>query len=299
MKNIENAYGFYKNNFKKNFEGYDSNKPQLYWDGYQWINRPANLYDFEDEKYYKKQIQISNVPLHLNLDEKLFKKFIIKNMIEKNAISHSERHNKLIDKIEFNFENNTAILTMNSKDLAKKIILIDGIICLGYTLRVSPLKEVKDIDINNIKKEAALANNAHLSAKSAAISFAVLQNIIKKNNKDIVLNVNDSDKKINLINSKIIKIMNIIDKFDYSVNLEEIIKDIKVEFEKIGEIEEIKIITKDKIKLGAEFGSIFIKYKECNMARNAIKIMNGKKYKNKEISIVLIKEEVYQDYILK
>ena len=183
--------------------------------------------------------------------------------------------------------------------LAKKIILIDGIICLGYTLRVSPLKEVKDIDINNIKKEAALANNAHLSAKSAAISFAVLQNIIKKNNKDIVLNVNDSDKKINLINSKIIKIMNIIDKFDYSVNLDEIIKDIKVEFEKIGEIEEIKIITKDKIKLGAEFGSIFIKYKECNMARNAIKIMNGKKYKNKEISIVLIKEEVYQDYILK
>ena len=93
--------------------------------------------------------------------------------------------------------------------------------------------------------------------------------------------------------------MNIIDKFDYSVNLEEIIKDIKVEFEKIGEIEDIKIITKDKIKLGAEFGSIFIKYKECNMARNAIKIMNGKKYKNKEISIVLIKEEIYQDYILK
>ena len=152
MKNIENAYGFYKTNFQKNLENKDSNKPQLYWDGYQWINRPVNIYEFEDYKFNKKQIQISNVPLHLNLDENLFKKFIIKNMIEKNAISHKERHNKLIDKIEFKIENNTAILTMNSKDLAKKIILIDGINCLGYTLRVSPLKEVKDIDLNNIKK---------------------------------------------------------------------------------------------------------------------------------------------------
>jgi len=219
-------------------------------------------------------------------------------MIEKDSISHSERHNNLINKIEFKKENNTAILTMSSKDLAKKILLIDGIICLGYTLRVSPLNFVKDVDINNIKKEAALANNAHLSAKSAAISFAVLQNIIKKNNKDVILNINDNDKQINLINSKIIKIMNIIDKFDYSANLEEILKDIKEEFDKFGEIENIKIITKDKVKLGAEFGSIFIEYKDCNMARKALKIMNGKKYKNNEINIVLINEEVYQNYIL-
>ena len=311
MKNIENAYGYYQRTYHRPHEDNDPSKPPLYWDGYQWVIRPNNnnLNNLVEEPIKPgRQVQIANVPLHLNLDVNLFKCYLLDKMVEKNVISRKEIKKgnfNLIKAIEFKKNNNTAILIMDNVDLAKKMILMDGIILLGYTLRFSLYKEVKndDINLNNINKEMALANSAHISAKSAAISFAAFQSIFNKDNnkkKDIVLNNNndDSNMKISVLNSRIIKIMNICDSNKKDLDYKELLEDMLEEFEKFGEINSSLIIKKGKEKLGAEVGSVFIEYKDPYSAEKAINVMKDKKYDNREISVVLINENVFKNEIL-
>ena len=311
MKNLENAYGYYQRNYHRPHEDNDPSKPPLYWDGYQWVIRPNNN-NFNNlvEEPIKpgRQVQIANVPLHLNLDVNLFKTFLIEKMYEKNVVSRKEvkKGNNLIKAIEFKKNNNTAILIMDNVDLAKQMILMDGIVLLGYTLRFSLYKEIKkdDVNLNNINKEMALANSAHISAKSAAISFAAFQSIFNKDNnnknKEIVLNEDNdnNNRKINVLNSKIIKIMNICDSNKKDLNYKELIEDMLEEFSKFGEINSSLIIKKGKEKLGAEVGSVFIEYKDPHSAEIAIDNMKNKKYDNREISVVLIDELVYKNEIL-
>ena len=83
---------------------------------------------------------------------------------------------------------------MESIDYAKRITLLDGIKSnylgvklVGYTLRISTYNEVPKTDKSSsstasnstIGGSLALANTAHLSAKSAAIAFAAIQSLSK------------------------------------------------------------------------------------------------------------------------
>ena len=103
MRNLENTCGFYQRTYQRPHEDNDPNKPQLYWDGYQWVIRPSNGSLVQEQIKPDRKVQIANVPLHLNLQVKLFKEYIIKNMIEKNVISTSETKNiqSTIRTIEF------------------------------------------------------------------------------------------------------------------------------------------------------------------------------------------------------
>ncbi len=78
-------------------------------------------------------------------------------MIEKNVVSKRDTKdiNNTIKAIEFNKDNNTAVLVMESIELAKQMILLDGLVLLGHTMRVSPFKEVNsnDLSLSNINKE--------------------------------------------------------------------------------------------------------------------------------------------------
>ena len=75
-------------------------------------------------------------------------------MIEKNVVSTHDSKDiaSKINTLELNKENNTAVLTMESIELAKQMILIDGIVLLGHTLRVSLYKESNGtMSLNNLK----------------------------------------------------------------------------------------------------------------------------------------------------
>ena len=139
------------------------------------------------------------MPLNFNLKKKQIKKYILNQMIQKGVVSSKlskeDLENKIED-IELNKDTNIVLLTMENLDLAKSMILLDGIILLGHTIRVSLYSEIKDLSLDNIQKASAMANSANVTAKSAAISFAAFESIFRSNvgKKDIILNVEESNK---------------------------------------------------------------------------------------------------------
>ena len=302
MKNLENACGYYQRTYQRPHEDNDPSKPQLYWDVYQWVIRPSGISSLiQDPIKPGRKVQIANVPLHLNLQVTLFKEFLIEKMIEKNVVSKRDTKdiNNTIKAIEFNKDNNTAVLVMESIELAKQMILLDGLVLLGHTMRVSPFKEVNsnDLSLSNINKEAALANSAHISAKSAAISYAAFQSIFN-NNKEITLNYSTGENKVANPTSRIIKVMNAVDKNKKDINYNEVLEDIKEEFEKFGNIVSSMIVKKGKEKLGAELGSIFVEFQDVHSAEIAFTSMKGKQYEDKEIKLAFLDEVVYKKEIL-
>ena len=302
MKNLENACGYYQRTYQRPHEDNDPSKPQLYWDGYQWVIRPSGISSLiQDPIKPGRKVQIANVPLHLNLQVTLFKEFLIEKMLEKNVVSKRDTKdiNNTIKAIEFNKDNNTAVLVMESIELAKQMILLDGLVLLGHTMRVSPFKEVNsnDLSLSNINKEAALANSAHISAKSAAISYAAFQSIFN-NNKEITLNYSTGENKVANPTSRIIKVMNAVDKIKKDINYNEVLEDIKEEFEKFGNIVSSMIVKKGKEKLGAELGSIFVEFQDVHSAEIAFTSMKGKQYEDKEIKLAFLDEVVYKKEIL-
>jgi hypothetical protein len=302
MKNLDNACGYYQRYYQRPHEDNDPRKPQLYWDGYQWVIRPNSLsqQNFDVIKPGRKVI-FSNVPLHVNVLVKDFRTYIIEQVLEKNVISRKDVReiNDIIRGIELDYENNTAVIAMESTDLAKKMILLDGIILLGYTLRVSLYQDIntEDVSCQNITKAGALANSAHLSAKSAAIAFAAFKSISK--NDSMELNLGTDIKSI-LPSTRVIKAFGFIpdvtkvkqDKYD------EILKDIKEEFAKFGKIVSAIIIKPKMEKIGAEVGSVFIEYEESRASELCKKALKGRRYDGKVLKLAFIEDHVYKNEIL-
>ena len=222
-------------------------------------------------------------------------------MIEKGVISSKLTKEELdlkIEDVELNKDTNIVLLTMENLDLAKEMILLDGIILLGHTIRVSLYSEVKDLSMDNLQKASAMANSANVTAKSAAISFAAFESIFRSNvgKKDIILNVNQENENVrNKDTSNVIKIMGLLgredDSYEYKLNekeYKELYDDMNEAFSPYGKIQKILVIDEKQEKLGAEIGSVFIQYANVKGAETAYQNMSNKKYKGNEISIVFI-----------
>lgn len=297
----------YQRNYSRPHENNDPLKPHLYWDGYQWIVRPHSTEEII--KLNEKKVQLVNVPLNYNLKKEEIKKFILEKMVEKDIISSKlsdKEKSKKIEDVELNKDTNVVLLTMECLDLAKMMILLDGIILLGHTIRLSLYKQVNDVSLTNIQKANALANSANVAAKSAAISYAAFESIFNNKNgkKEINFNLNNGNENIrNKDTSNIIKIMgllgreddeNYLDNFDYN----ELYEDMNEAFSKFGKIVELFVVDKDNEKLGAEIGSVFIQYENQKNAEDAYQGMFNKKYKGNDIYIVFFPEYVFVNEIL-
>ena len=156
------------------------------------------------------------MPLNYNLKKKQIKKYILEKMVEKGVISSKlseEEKQQKIEDIELNKDTNIVLLTMENLNLAKSMILLDGMILLGHTIRLSLYSEVKDLSLDNIQKANAMANSANVTAKSAAISLTAFESIFRSNvgKKDIILNVDNSNENVrNKDTSNVIKIMGLL-----------------------------------------------------------------------------------------
>lgn len=308
MKNLENACGYYQRFYQRPHADNDPSKPQLYWDGYQWVIRP-NSFTEQSLDIIKpgKKVQIANVPLHLNIQPYDFREFIINKAIEKDILSKKDvNHIKnIVRGIELDYENNAAVIEMESTDYAKRMVLLDGLILLGHTLRVSLYQDInsKDTGCSNISKAAALANSAHIAAKSTAIAFAALKSLgSKADSAPIAI---QSSEIVNVIpSSRVVKVMNLVDpkeardsKFQKE-KFEEILDDISDELSKFGNIVSSYVIKPKSEKIGAECGSVFVEFQEQKAAENCMKAMKGKRYEGRDVKVAFIDENVFKKEIL-
>ena len=306
MKNLENTCGYFQRFYQRPHEDNDPKKPALYWDGYQWVIRPSSLTDnsFDIIKPGRKVI-IANVPLHLNIQVEDFKNYLINNVLEKNIISKREvkEIGNIVKAIEFDLNNNTAVVAMESTEIAKRMVLLDGLILLGHTLRFSPYADPNSNETaSNISKALALANSAQLSAKSNALAYAALQSLSGKNETIQIVLKEKHTKNVAMLSSRVIKIMNICDikqvKLYDKEKFDTILDDMKEEFSKFGKIIESLIIMPKMEKIGAECGSVFLKYEDNKSAENAVKGMKDKRYEEREIKLGFIDESAYYNDII-
>lgn len=306
MKNLENTCGYYQRFYQRPHEDNDPNKPQLHWDGYQWVVRPSSIGNtsFDVIKPGRK-VQIANVPLQLNIQPNMFKDYLIKQTLDRNVISRKDVKdiNNIIRAIELNKEKNTSVVVMESTELAKRMVLLDGLILLGHTLRFSPYKEgTADESISsNIAKNKALADSAYVSALSNAISYAAFKNLFNQD-ENVQVNFTTGEQKVGIPNSKVIKVMNLVDPKDIPKlkpeNYDEKLDDIKEEFEKFGNIVSCFIVKPKNEKIGAEPTSVFAEFQDYRAAENCMKAMKGRHYEGREISLAFIEENVYKNEIL-
>ena len=177
----------------------------MFWDGFQWVVRgtTVNIQTFDLNTKPGRKVQIANIPLHLNISIKDLKEFIYNELVSQNYIDKNEKN--IIKGVDLDYNHNAGVFVMESIDYAKRITLLDGIKSsylgvklVGYTLRISTYNEVPKTDKSSsstasnstIGGSLALANTAHLSAKSAAIAFAAIQSLSKNDQQQINLNNN-------------------------------------------------------------------------------------------------------------
>eukprot|EP00340_Litonotus_pictus_P007812 CAMPEP_0170522880 /NCGR_PEP_ID=MMETSP0209-20121228/8282_1 /TAXON_ID=665100 ORGANISM="Litonotus pictus, Strain P1" /NCGR_SAMPLE_ID=MMETSP0209 /ASSEMBLY_ACC=CAM_ASM_000301 /LENGTH=352 /DNA_ID=CAMNT_0010810603 /DNA_START=653 /DNA_END=1711 /DNA_ORIENTATION=+ len=200
MKNIDNGINVFQKIIDRPKDKEDPNS-ELVWDGYHWVKK---LKDQESKSFDilkpGKTVQISNIPLQLNILPKDFKEFILDKMQEKNVMSSEERKKfgeRVIRGLELDETRNSALMTMFNQDLAKRMFLLEGITLLGCTLRFSPYMETK-YEENTHKGNLALSNSADLSAKSAAVAYAALNSFANnKSSKDNDEETNKEDSNSN------------------------------------------------------------------------------------------------------
>lgn len=177
----------------------------MFWDGFQWVVRgtTVNIQTFDLNTKPGRKVQIANIPLHLNLSIKDLKEFIFNELIKQNYIDKNEKN--IIKGVDLDYIHNAGVFVMETIDYAKRITLLDGnlstdlgVKLIGYTLRISTYNEVPKSDKSNASTTSnstmggslALANTAHLSAKSAAIAFAAIQSLSKNDQQQINLTNN-------------------------------------------------------------------------------------------------------------
>jgi len=225
-------------------------------------------------------------------------------LLRQNYIDKKEKN--IIKGVDLDYKNNACVFIMESIDYAKRVTLLDGVKLVGYTLRISTYNEVPKSDKSSTSTSSnstvggslALANTAHLSAKSAAIAFAAIRSF-QNNDQQINLtgNNNVANNAAHLMSSKVIKVMNIVDQKDIDKYKEEKFNEVEAdmteEFDKYGKLNNVIIIKPKMRKIGAEVGAVFIEFDQINHAEFCMKNMKGRRYDGREIKCAFIDEDVY------
>jgi len=107
-------------------EDNNPNKPQLFWDGFQWVDRKISTQTVTFDLNTKpgRRIQITNLPLHLNISTDEVTDFLYAKLIEKDLIDHENKN--IIRGVDLNTSNNSGIFVLKSTEDGKRLQLLDG-----------------------------------------------------------------------------------------------------------------------------------------------------------------------------
>ena len=308
IKSISNGIGIYQKIYEK--------PKDKFWDGYQWVKK--DMADIVDVVKPGNTVIISNVPLHIKININDFIDFLEDQMVKKDIISKNDKlKTKVITSLELNQDNNSSVVILPTPEIAKRMILLDGIKLLGSTLRVSPYIQTK-LEENTFKGQIALANSADLSAKSNAIAISAFESFNQLSKKDITNQEQSTDlmKMVNQTNyylsdnrdyrvipKEAIKIMNYSGNEVLKMSKEKYIElkeRVKKEFDIFGSISFYKVISSQRlVTIGVELGDVFIEYYDIDSAIKAYEAMNNKSYNNKVLKLAYIDKYVLHNEIIK
>lgn len=171
---------------------------------------------------------------------------------------------------------------------------------LGHTIRISTYDEKQEKILNTVSSHDAMANNAQVNAKCAAIAYAALQqSVMKKTEPTINLN---NDIAYSTPSSKVVKLSDAFDskkaeRFRESefVGIEQ---EMFEEFSRFGKLVKAEIVRPEKRKLGAEIGAIFFEFESIKSSEICIKAMRGKKYEGRPVKLSFVEEEIFRNEIM-
>jgi RNA recognition motif-containing protein len=161
--------------------------------------------------------------------------------------------------------------------MVEKIKRLDGLHCLGETLKVRRVNE----------------ETAQTNAQAAAITLAALKSLTTGNS-DPELNMKASTlKTVNV--SCVIKLSNLFDREEEMTPeiYEDMKEDMEAEFSKVPHLKRVKVIRNGEEKLGAEVGSVFVELRDKKSAELGLKMMKGRIYDGREIKVSFIDEKLY------
>lgn len=137
---------------------------------------------------------------------------------------------------------------LKEKSMVDKFKRLDGIYCLGESLKVRRLNE----------------ETAQTNALAAAITVAALKSLTSAGNAaDGETEINLRASSLKTVNpSSVIKISNIFNREEELTPeiYEELYEDMEDEFKNKHHLKKIKIVRNGEEKLGAEVGSIFVEF---------------------------------------
>ena len=116
----------------------DPSKPQLTWDGFQWVTR-ANSLKTVDPNFLSKtkkvrRLQLNNVPLYLGLTKEDVKTLCTQYII-KMYMSDPGNSNP-IHTLDLNHLQNSVILELSSVEEANRLLKIDCVEMLGVSCKI-------------------------------------------------------------------------------------------------------------------------------------------------------------------
>mmetsp|Transcript_32017 Transcript_32017/g.31719 ORF Transcript_32017/g.31719 Transcript_32017/m.31719 type:complete len:308 (+) Transcript_32017:230-1153(+) len=275
---------------------------ELVWDGFQWVTRSnmstANINQVIEANRRARRLGLSNVPFEYNLNENDIKDYLNKKMNEFRLNDQGNQNPVLKVWIDED-QPNACIAEFSSQEEATKALRLDGIKMLGRPLKVAKQEEIEGnealgqtLGIN--QSVLSKHDDISTSAKAAATAVAAIQDIQGNSRNDFVVQHEYVKPKC-----RVLKICDFLDpkqtkKLPES-EFRDMEADMKAEFETYGTVNYCVMVRPYKAKMGAEAGCVLIEFATPESAETARIKMIGKKFDKKDIRILEVPDDVFND----
>jgi hypothetical protein len=261
-----------------------------------------DLFSSSELKRYKKDLiyeieldKDTNSAIIYTYDNKAAERFLLLNGIT--LLGHTLSFSFFMPTKLIENTHKGAVANANSADISAKSAAI------AYAALESYIKSTKQNNSSETASESNISNsNIPTSTSIEKMSHNELVSINKDNTTYIGSSLNISSNTL-MKPSRVIKVMNVIDDKILKIKESEYIelkKDMFDEFSRFGTILQLKFIARRSlVRIGAEIGSLFIKYEDIEAAEKAYIGMKGIKYDDKLLRVVFIDEKSYDEDIMK
>ena len=73
----------------------------------------------------------------------------------------------------------------------------------------------------------------------------------------------------------------------------DLLEDMKGELSKVSGVKAMKIVENSQCRFGAEVGSTFVEFEDCNAAKSAYTMLHGRDYDSRRIKLYYVDEDLY------